>query len=905
MTFLLFLAAMAMAETYNPSVEVYDNFDCGLITQYSPNRINKNCLTEATNVQVDEDFAITRPKGYSQFNLTTCAGGQSIKGLWHFLTSDATDYIVIHSSNSMFYDDGSGECNAITGLTNVLVTTATVNCVQTLGRLWCTSKEYGGFSWNRTSTEAITGMPRAGQIGAMRNRVIVGDIQGEESRVRGSGELDGTDWTVQIPGRSTTPFNLSFGGIADGKRVVALMGEYQNAYIVGKADSIWGISGYDRRDFSTFRISEEIGIKDSRIVREKNNALYWMSGRGIEKMMGTRIERISDGIRNTIEEIINAPATQVNTITQTTQSDWELGNLQASGPGAKMSATISPGDVVVSTWQVIDTLGGDFASGTQVNTSTLPVSGSLVYIQGSSAAFVNAGGESNNVTTNWSVTANAWYATSILPCSGTYSFTDETAATRVDFYIKNENNDTILYSRPFTITDNCANNRYSVDTSTFTNHKIRIELISSQDSSRKMISVPFVRGSSLSFWLSRSVIAAPQFDMDESLEVLASTFTSQIFDTSFSSPVGGPFTVGFSSSSDSRVFFRVQASTASDGGGFETVVDQSLTAKNQSDDRRYWRYLAYFNNSSSTNSSIAQINDVTLNAGTTGYFIGNCFDVSAASVRLGSFFADIATNGGSVSLFVSSAATCALSTATTQNWVAQSNNQPLNLTTAAFIGARALFSIGSSSDTPSLQKWYLTYENDLRNPLASAVYKDRYYIFFSTTDSTNDHAIEVNRMDKITLLEDTNVASALVYKGNLYTGDSANSGKIFLNDTGYNHDGGNYRFVFKTNDNDLGNSTSEKIFDILYIELKSEQSLSDNIPLTVTYFIDGSTTSYALGDVNLDEADEIGYFTASLPFPTDQQNRGRWIAFRVSYNGNQGPISLYKMILYYRKVLPF
>src|SRR3990167_7770786 len=514
MTFLLFLAAMAMAETYNPSVEVYDNFDCGLITQYSPNRINKNCLTEATNVQVDEDFAITRPKGYSQFNLTTCAGGQSIKGLWHFLTSDATDYIVIHSSNSMFYDDGSGECNAITGLTNVLVTTATVNCVQTLGRLWCTSKEYGGFSWNRTSTEAITGMPRAGQIGAMRNRVIVGDIQGEDSRVRGSGELDGTDWTVQIPGRSTTPFNLSFGGIADGKTVVALMGEYQNAYIIGKADSIWGISGYDRRDFSTFRISEEIGIKDSRIVREKNNDVYWVAGRGIEKMSGTRIERISDGIRNTIEEIINASEFQSNRILQTSQSDWEGGNLQASGPGAKMSATISPGDVVVSTWQAIDTVGGDFASGTQTNTSTLAVAGSLVYIQASSAAFVNAGAESNDETINWTVGSRIAVETAPTgnTCSGDFNFQDEDAAATTQVFQVLDESDNVLFSRSHTPTGNCSNNRYSVDTSTYTAHKIKIKNIMDGLATKTMTSVAFVRGTSLSYW----VHSGSKFDMDES-----------------------------------------------------------------------------------------------------------------------------------------------------------------------------------------------------------------------------------------------------------------------------------------------------------------------------------------------------------------------------------------------------
>jgi hypothetical protein len=97
--------------------------------------------------------------------------------------------------------------------------------------------------------------------------------------------------------------------------------------------------------------------------------LYWLSRRGIEKMSSKGIDRVSDGNKNILDILISNTA-QARTKLYTTQAHWEAGNLAVSGPGALMSATISPGSIVPSTWTGIDTSSSNWVLGTMTNITT-------------------------------------------------------------------------------------------------------------------------------------------------------------------------------------------------------------------------------------------------------------------------------------------------------------------------------------------------------------------------------------------------------------------------------------------------------------------------------------------------------------------------------------------------------
>jgi len=418
---LLLLALPAASQDAPEEAWDYPNpMECGLVTRYASNRLPPACLTGARNIYLDEDWTIKRRLGQAKYNATACQDAKAVRGLWSFDSTDGTKYLIIFSSQSFFSTSGSGDCNQITTDT-VFSATANMRCVQVLGKLWCTNGTDTPLSIDSNlSTAAISAMPLGELIGAFRNRVITAKIAGSLTRIRLSGELDGTDWTVQIPGKSTTPANIDIAGTNDGKPVTCLLGEYQNAYYIGRDKELYALYGNDRRSFALVKISNEIGCVEAESAREKNNALYWLSRRGVEKLSGTRIERISDSIRPDIDQIISAAGNTV-AVTDTLQADFEAGNLTASGPGAPLSATISPASVVPSTWSATDTNAADFGSGTLTSVST--DTAGLVML---SNVFSNSGFELGDLT-NWTSTAG-WTTTSY----GCYGSSGAQGTTKVD-----------------------------------------------------------------------------------------------------------------------------------------------------------------------------------------------------------------------------------------------------------------------------------------------------------------------------------------------------------------------------------------------------------------------------------------------------------------------------------------
>ena len=243
--FLLFSIQTAQAQNLSKGEKlyVYPEFNkCGLVTRYSSNKIPPECLTEATNLVLDEDFGVSRRKGSSQYNGTACTDSKAIKGLWNFNATDGQKYKVIFSSESFFYSKNAGDCNAIAGLDG-RNSTAEYDCVQSLGYLYCTNGIDDGFRWDGSSTETISGMPLGTKIDTFRNRIVIADYSGGLTRIRLSAEGDGSDWTLKIPGKSTTPASIDIAGTNDGDEVTCLMGQFQDAFFIGRGNDLYGLLG--------------------------------------------------------------------------------------------------------------------------------------------------------------------------------------------------------------------------------------------------------------------------------------------------------------------------------------------------------------------------------------------------------------------------------------------------------------------------------------------------------------------------------------------------------------------------------------------------------------------------------------------------------------------------------------
>lgn len=893
-----------------------DNFkDCGLVTRFAPNRLQPECFQGIRNAVLDKDWTILRRNGYAAYNASPCTGSQPVRGLWPFNATDGSQYVVMQSSGSMFYSKGDGTCTPIPGLSG-LSTTATMSCVQTLGYLWCDDGIDPVFRTNVTSTATVAAAPVGLYIGAFRNRVVISGVPSNLTSVYLSGELDGTDWNLPTVTYSTSPAILKINGVNDGLGVSCLMGEFQNQYLIGRQYDLWALAGYDLRDFTLRRVSEQVGCMENRSSQEVNNVFYWLSHRGVEGYTGTQIQRASYNIDPTLQVII-AAAGNSQSQTFTSQADWQSGNLTASGPGAPISATISPGNIVPSTWgvsvpfssynNVFQVPNGDFTSG---NTTGWTASGSWAVLAGG----VQAGGSCHGAVTNASQAAYT-------SCSA-----NATRTLRLDLVDTNGNS-----VKNCTTTFNCFGGAGCSAAST-TCDKYTVAFGDVYMSSANYTNVALkvtdsISGNTLTSAISQSsfVYAGVNFSLVDSgacgggqsavgvsacsvVNYSTSGVTTIVYDTGLSTPVWGLFTFNRVSGSTNSVNFKTRVATSA-GGTFDALIPDvpgsSITSRNL-------RFIqANISTASVPGGAVAWGGNLEatfgLAAETTGYYITPCV-TAAGNTAWGNLTVNGVTNGGSFVFSMStSGVSCAQAiNAQTANWATVTANSIIPVAVASYTAVRVLFNLDVATETPTINDITVNWNAGAsRPPVTSAAYKNAYYLFYTTSQAVgaaNDHVLVFDENQKWELYDDINAASAAIYLNTLYTGDSLASGTVFQQDTGNADNSNAFTFSFTTPDLDGGDPIAPKTFKRAYLVLGGPTPTTLTGSISCVYAIDGSSNTYSLGTANLSEAPEQGgYFTAKFPFVASAPTTGQWLNLTCSNTGALGPLRVYAVRLVYTK----
>ncbi len=920
----------------------YPDFsDCGLVTQYAGNKIPPNCLTNADNVLFDEDLSVSRRLGYSKYNATSLTDSKHIRGMWSFDALDGTKYMVVESSTSLFYTtDGNFKQIVSTIAFN---STNDLNCVQSLGSLWCTNGIDPLLSWDGSNLTFWENAPRGKLIGTFRNRLIIGDITGEKTRILLSGEGDGTDWNLVIPGQSTSPASIDISGVNDGDEITCLMGQYQDAYIIGRKSDLWAFYGTSRDDFTLRQISNEIGCKEQRSVKEKNNCLVWLSNRGVEQYCGTTINRASDAIRDQIDQIIQSAG---NSLSKTYDTDTEWGAGLANS--VFTSSSIELGSIVPSSWSHLDTQAYDWNNGTFDNIDSTTINGSIILDYKDANEVFDDFSQLNFENPHWGILSGSWSAlngNAHLLGQGTGEIINSTftwygGSIEYDMYqsgadflqVMSATNGTRLFIQTNPTTKSTYHTYVWVSNDSG-QYDICDSTIAPPQNAVSHFKISFIPGGGWNFSTSyginiSSVVNGNEYvptgigniyELDLSkisglgsdpfwdnikINKKSGTWISPILDTTFPDPIGGVFNFDNTVPLDSTIAYSVRGSTANDGGGFTTWDLVSTTTsgayKIPLDGKEFWQYKADFSTQIST--QIPELNSAELNAVSTGYYINDCVNAGPVT-SWGNFrVTDLISGDSSINYYVSTGTSCNEVTRSTATWQSQIPNSQISIDTAPYLGIKEILNPTSSTDTTKVLSQTIEWnQGSNRPPVSAEVYKDRYYLFYttSTTGSGNDTVLILDKNNKWSKFDDIYAYSSAIVNNYLYTGDSKDSGYVYLQDIGTQDNTNQFSFDIKTNDYDYGNPVEEKLLKRVYLYLKTEDYSGQNINLTLKYYINGSTTAYSLGAVPLNEAPENGYFVAKFPAIIGQQSAFNWLSLEISYTGDEGPLGVYGIKVIY------
>lgn len=934
----------------------------GLWSRYSSNVIPDTALAEALNVVLDEDVdgvVVTR-RGRVRCASTPITDLKTVRAQTQFNAPDGTKFHIAVSSESIYEHSGNCTWTEIPGF-NGWDSSLDIDLLSFLGRVWATDGTKL-VSWNGTSTQPVSGAPAGNLLDGFRNRLLIANINGSQSQVHMSGELNGEDWVLPALSVTTSPVILSLGGVNDGNRITCLMGAYGDVYFIGKDDAIFGIYGFDTRDFLVREISREVGCLEDKSVQEKNNRLYWLSKRGVERMTGPVIERVSDQIRDLVDVIIQT-AGSPRSHRDSSQSDWEAGNLEAAGPGAPMSTTILPGLLQGSTFFAIDTSSTDFSAGmfeqvglfgdTVTLTSTTLKDDFSDFEIGSdppwtvrvgsfeaTEGFVRgiANDTLSRMDTPFSVSSGSYkfshryndmtgVGVNLRKCHGSpgeicgeFRFIQNAGE---DFYAVRivQGNTTQLHPVQLvksisgsvevlgSFTDFYTQNVFhSYEVIVSTKGEITVRIDGTLRISATDISITSSVVFAVSLWKGPITISVAQKNDVDNIDCFgfdsSGVFTSQIFDTGFSTPTGGVFTENsiFLPGDEGGIFFDIHSSTSPNGDLFNSFSATSDTLK-INEVQQFWQYRARFNTEIATKTPVLQ--NVSLPAGTTAQFIASCIDTTGVSA-FKTFGCDFESFDGSWSVEVSTGMSCQDVQVSTADWQSHINNATVSVGTGAFTGYRLTsdYDLFVATGNPFTRSCQLNWvEGAARPPVVAEVIKDRYHLSYtSSTDagSSNDHQLVLDRNDKWTLFDNTFCASLTIYERGLYCGDSNATGLVFQQDVGTDDDGSAFVARIKTKAYNLGMPARRKAFEDLFLDLEPAPGPNDMITLNARYYVDRGTVPIELGPVDLGE-DGQHLLTTEFNFPVaSEQTASRYIQLELESIGANQPWRLFGGRLYFR-----
>lgn len=826
----------------------FSDFSGGLNTRISSVLLQDNESPSLQNVVLDKNGAISRRQGFSNINSVAIGGGAAdVNAVFQFDRSNGNKYCVAFSSTSGYYStDG---CGSFTQFISTLTAGNDVNCDAYGDNLYCANNQYD-FFFNGTDDVTFAGPSDLDFIRVFRNRCFGTGKDTNSSRLYWSNLGDCNTWTT-----ATDYVDLD---AEDGDVITGIGPDLYDLLIVYKKFSTYAIQ-FDNANPSNRKavnISRSTGAKNHRSIANYNGAQFFQSvgphgGQpGIYYTDGIKVVEATGKIRSELEGLSNFNANSGRRSLDT-KADWDAGTFD---PFA-MSSARGAGFMQSSYTAISQTTSEDWSQGILVNLSTGDIPGSLSL----SSSTIQDDFSDLNYTSNltWNIIhagggfdaaagyLNVWNVPSDglgYPSIGT-SFVWSTGSLSVSMKFASGDSG-YVYMFPQTLTQQPNGYRmYYVtghvqfqrrdgtvlyDFGAVTGwHKYTFVRWTGGSWNLSLDDVPVGTASDNTYTSSVGMVVEDYNngegvqvdDIYYSLYVPSGSYTSPIFDTAISTPIGGKFVSTTTSvPGESNADFFIRQSSANNGGGWSGWVATSDTLHILMG-KRYQQILVNFYTNISTNTPA--LNAFSFVAASTGTWTSGELFLTNAMTNWGAFQTQQTVTGSGASIaYAMRVSTYAGGTASTASFTVTPGSA-ISHSTGAYVVVMGTWTVYSATETARLDILVINWnEGTSAKSATMAVYKNRLHFCGQTsTGLYNDACYVMDDRGAWVKWSGIDARHLNVVNQNFTAGKSNPSGggfvhKLYDSDS---DDGAAINAFWESKDFPLGNIQNVKAIDRLFI----------------------------------------------------------------------------------------
>lgn len=785
--------------------------------------------------------SVKKRSGYGLYK--TLSTSQAMHGGFHFFDAAGNDIQLWTSSTSVYGIVADGTPAQIVSSATL---NSTLDCADTQGSAYCVDSSRDFYiKTNGTSLTSWATTPIGTMIEATPDRLVVAGVANTPNTLYVS---QSNTFTNYVTGPLTTDAFTE---------IIAAPGSHLTHIRWGCQKLLWwkdaSFGYFDFQDQYTAQVkivSDNIGTFDNTSAIDPGGSV-WFRGQD-----GHIWQYDCSGLlKQTIDispQIQGSGRRTTNFFTQSSQSEWQTG---ASSPTNSLSTSISPGDVVTSSFSVTENSSvSGWGNGTASNL--------VIGVSSISLATNNSGTATNpdfesSFSGNWTATGNGSFAfaqrtslgtpCSITPQTGSSFAGNAVGTTGFTFAFEAlDVNDTVLQSVNIADTNNCVWTQYTLSPSAsnlgkrvkfrvhdFTTGVPGDEYLTTTDS--------YIWGGNITLYGTTTHGASNIFAGVDNIQNGSSTITSGNF-TSRAFNSGMPYSFNFSSATWSvnttTPSFVLQISSSSTGKWADVT---SSTGQNKNSDGGYYRYLSTFTitGADSAQSALTGVQIIARSSGT--YFSAwkNAPNITAWNT----FNPSYSDGDGANNFFIRSSTSPFTVLNSTPNWTAQPANSLVAASTGTYFQLIDSFTITSATGTtPTLNDFTINWYEGSATDQAYLLYFDNSIwasVAYGVGVSSNTYIFRRDLINDGWTLYNFGAGGILAENSHLYFGDVASTGKIFQFGSGTSDNGNSITSYWRSRsftgaDPFLQNSIGN-------IDIFAKQNSGQSI--TSTYTMDTSTTS--------------------------------------------------------------